>query len=91
MARDAAWLSVEADGVDDALRQARRRLENAQNELVLDFASVRRIDSSALRALDELTDAASGKGIQLVLNKVSVDIYKVLKLMGLTSRLSFRG
>ena len=90
MARDVAWLSVERDGVDHALREARKRLENAQDEVVLDFASVYRIDSGALRALHDLADTASGNGRQLVLSHVSVDIYKVLKLMGLTSRFSFR-
>jgi anti-anti-sigma factor len=90
MARDGVWLSVEGERAAHILHEARKMLESAQDEVVLDFASVQRIDSGALRALDELADTASGKGIQLVLNNVSVDIYKVLKLMGLTSRFSFR-
>jgi anti-anti-sigma regulatory factor len=69
------------------LHEARKTLESAQGEVVLDFSSVQRIDSGALRALGELADTASGKGIQLVLNNVSVDIYKVLKLMGVRRQL----
>jgi len=83
-------MSVEGERAAHTLQEARKTLESAQGEVVLDFSSVQRIDSGALRALGELADTASGKGIQLVLNNVSVDIYKVLKLMGLTSRFSFR-
>ena len=90
MASDGVWLSVEGERAVHALHEARKTLEGARGEVVLDFSSVQRIDSGALRALDELADTASHKRIQLVLNNVSVDIYKVLKLMGLTSRFSFR-
>ena len=90
MASDGVRLSVEGEGAAHILREARNTLESAQGEVVLNFSSVQQIDSGALRAMDELADTASAKGIQLVLNNVSVDIYKVLKLMGLASRFSFR-
>jgi anti-anti-sigma factor len=90
MASEGVRMSVEGERAAHTLQEARKTLESAQGEVVLDFSSVQRIDSGALRALGELADTASGKGIQLVLNNVSVDIYKVLKLMGLTSRFSFR-
>lgn len=90
MARDVVRLSVEGERVAHALHEARKMLEGAQDEVVLDFASVHRIDSGALRALEGLADAACGHGMQLALSNVSVDIYKVLKLMGLTPRFSFR-
>ena len=90
MARDVVRLSVEGERVAHALREARKMLESSQGEVVLDFASVHRIDSGALRALDDLADIACGNERQLALSNVSVDIYKVLKLMGLTPRISFQ-
>ncbi len=90
MASDVVRLSVTGEHVAQALHEARKMLESAQDEVVLDFAAVHRIDSGALRALHDLADTAGGNGTQLVLSNVSVDIYKVLKLMGLTQRFSFR-
>jgi len=90
MASDRVRLWVEGERAAHTLHEARETLESAHGEVVLDFSSVQRIDSGALRALHEIADTASGRGIQLVLNNVSVDIYKVLKLMGLASRFSFR-
>ena len=90
MASDVVWLSIEGKCATRALHEACKSLDGGQSEVVLDFASVQRIDSGALHALDELADTASSKGIRLVLNHVSVDIYKVLRLMGLASRFSFR-
>ena len=90
MASDSVRLSVNGDRLDRALREAGESLGSAQGEVVLDFSAVQRIDSGTLQALDDLSDAASGKGIQLVMSNVSVDIYKVLKLTGLTSRFTFR-
>ena len=90
MASDGVRLSVEGTRAAQTLHEARKTLEGAQGEVVIDFSSVERIDAGALRALDELADTASGNGVQLVLNNVSVDVYKVLKLMGLSSRFSFR-
>ena len=50
---------------------------------------MRRLDSAALRALEELADKADAKAVKLVLRGVNVDVYKVLKLVKLASRLSF--
>jgi anti-anti-sigma regulatory factor len=57
--------------------------------VVLDFSSVRRIDPNALRAMEKLAGLADGKAVKVVLRGVNVDIYKVLKLVKLTSRFSF--
>ena len=50
---------------------------------------MRRIDSSALQAIEELADTAGEKGVQVVLRGVDPYIYRVLKLMKLASRFSF--
>ena len=66
-----------------------RTLDSAEGDVVLDFSSVRRIDPSALRAMEELAGIADDKAVKVVLRGVNVDIYKVLKLVKLTSRFSF--
>jgi anti-anti-sigma regulatory factor len=57
--------------------------------VVLDFSSVRRIDPSVLRAMEEFAGKADNKGVKVVLRGVNVDVYKVLTLVNLTSRFSF--
>lgn len=70
------------------LEQAAGKLDVA-GELVLDFSSVRRIDSSAVRALEEFARIADEKSAKVVVRGVSVDVYKVLKLVKLARRFSF--
>jgi len=50
---------------------------------------VRWIDSKAVLAIDELAQKADEKSVRVVLRGVNVDVYKVLKLVRLTPRLSF--
>lgn len=71
-----------------ALQEAAAKLDSAQGEVVLDFSSVGRIDSSALRAMEEFLRVADDKGVKAVLCGVSVGVYKVLKLAKLASRFS---
>jgi len=89
MATNAVWLKVDGQGVAHALCQVREKLEGANGELVVDFSSVRRVEPSALTAMEELASSAEAKGVKLVLRGVSVDVYKVLKLVRLTPRFSF--
>ena len=72
-----------------ALHEAEEKLESAEGEVVLDFSSVRRVDPSAIRAMEEFANAADDKGVKVVLRGVNVDVYKVLKLVKLASRFSF--
>jgi len=72
-----------------ALQEAGDKLDSTKGEAVLDFSSVCRIDSTALRAMEEFVSAANDKGVKVVLCGVSVGVYKVLKLAKLASRFSF--
>jgi anti-anti-sigma regulatory factor len=72
-----------------ALQEAGDKLDSAKGETVLDFSSVCRIDSTALRAMEEFVSVANDKGVKVVLCGVSVGVYKVLKLAKLASRFSF--
>ena len=89
MAVIAVFLSIDEERVVPALQEAGGSLDSMQGEAVLDFSSVRRIDSSGLRALEEFACIADDKAVKVVLRGINVDIYKVLKLVKLTRRFSF--
>ena len=85
----AVWLKIDEERVAQALQEAQERLDSVEGEVALDFSSVRRIDSSALRAMEELADIADEKDVKVALRGVNVGVYKVLKLVKLASRFSF--
>jgi anti-anti-sigma regulatory factor len=89
MAIIAEWLKIDEERVVQNLQEAREQLDSADGELVLDFSSLRRIDPSVLRAIEELAGRADDKSVKVVLRGVNVDIYKVLKLVKLAPRFSF--
>ncbi len=74
----------------DSLREALDRLNSAEGEMILNFAAMPRIGADGLSALEELATKAAGKGVRVVLDGVSVDVYKVLKLVNLAPRFSFQ-
>ena len=69
--------------MNETIQEALGELDSARGELVLDFSSVRRIDSSELRALENLAKVAEEKSVKVALSGVNVDVYKVLKLVKL--------
>lgn len=83
------WLEIDEKRVIQALQEACEKLDGANDEVILNFASVPRIDASALKAMEALAGVAEGKGIKVVLRGVNVNIYKVLKLARLSSRFAF--
>jgi len=89
MAMIAVWLKIDEERVVQALQEAGEKLDSVEGEVVLDFSSVRRIDPSALRAMEEFAGIADDKGVKVVLRGVNVGVYKVLKLVKLASRFSF--
>jgi anti-anti-sigma regulatory factor len=89
MTMNAEWLEIDGERVLQGLQAARETLDTAQIDVVLNFSAVRRIDPNALRAMEKLASFADGKAVKVVLRGVNVEIYKVLKLMRLTSRFSF--
>ncbi|MGA2960960.1 MAG: STAS domain-containing protein [Candidatus Korobacteraceae bacterium] len=89
MTTNAVWLKIDAEDLVPTLHQACENLGSVEHELALDFSSVRRIDPSALRAIEKLAGVADDKAIKVVLRGVSVDVYKVLKLVKLAPRFSF--
>ena len=82
-------VNVDEQRIVQALRDATKELDRAQRETVLDFSSVRRIDASVVRALEDLAAIAQEKAVKVALRGVNVDVYKVFKLVKLTARFSF--
>jgi anti-anti-sigma regulatory factor len=82
-------LNVDEANVVTALQEAAHQLERVGGEMVLDFSSVRRLDSSAVRAIEKLASIADEKAVKVALRGVNIDLYKTLKLMKLTHRFTF--
>lgn len=82
------WVEIDGNRVAQALQEAEEKLDNAGGDVFLDFSSVRRLDPSGLRALEDFASAAEDKAVKVTLRGVNVDIYKVLKLARLSSRFS---
>jgi anti-anti-sigma regulatory factor len=89
MAMMAVFVKIDEERIVQALQEAGEKLDNVESEVVLDFSSVRRIDASALRGMEEFAGMADDKGVKVALRGVNVDVYKVLKLVKLASRFSF--
>lgn len=89
MATIAVFLTLDERQASSALQEAAGRLEDKGGEVVLDFSSVRRIDSGSLRALEQFADAAGKKEVRVVLRGVNVSLYRTLKLVKLAQRFSF--
>jgi anti-anti-sigma regulatory factor len=83
-------INIDPERVASALNQdAAGKLTTAE-ELILDFSFVPRIDSNALRALEDLAHSASERSVKIALQSVNLAIYKALKLAKLAQRFSFR-
>jgi anti-anti-sigma regulatory factor len=89
MATISEWVKIDEQRVTPSLQQAQENVSRAEGELLLDISSLSRIDASALLALEKLLAFAEQKNVKLVLRGVNIDIYKVLKLCRLSSRLLF--
>jgi anti-anti-sigma regulatory factor len=89
MASKAVSTQKKDESVTNVLNDALKAVESADSELMLDLSSAGRIDSGALRKMEELAGKAEQKNIKVVLRGINVDIYKVLKLGRLASRFTF--
>ncbi len=82
-------LKIDEERIVQALQETVDKLDSVEDELVLDFTSVRRIGSRALRGMEDFASTAENKGVRVVLCGVSIGVYKVLKLVNLSPRFSF--
>ena len=65
------------------------KINGGEQEVMLDFSDVARIDGNVVRALEELAGVADERSVKVVLRAVNVDIYRVLKQLKLTERFTF--
>ncbi|HEV2401112.1 MAG TPA: STAS domain-containing protein [Candidatus Sulfotelmatobacter sp.] len=89
MLNSALLLIIEEERIVPVLQETSVSLDGAHTEAVLDFSAVQRINSDALRALEDFVRAADEKAVKVVLRGVRIDVYKVLKHVKLTQRLRF--
>jgi len=89
MTTNTVLLKIDGERVVPALQEVLAKLDSATDELALDFSAVHRLDAGAIRELEKLAAAAESKAIKVSLHAVSVDVYRVLKLVKLTLRFAF--
>ena len=83
------WPKIEEGRMAQALEEVGEKLDSAVAEVVLDLSSVRKIDTSAVQAMERLARIGEEKGVKVVLSGVNVQVHKVLTLLRLKSRFWF--
>jgi anti-anti-sigma regulatory factor len=83
------WRQIDEKTMVQELREAAERLNSSDGEVSLDFSAVRRLTSGTLGALEKLAYKAEEIAVKVRLRGVNVDVYKVLKLAGVTNRVTF--
>jgi len=89
MATSVELKTIEEAGLTGILSEARERLSSAPGELVLDLSAVSRVGAKGVGELEQFALAAQQKAVKVVLRGVNVNVYKVLKLIKLSSRFAF--
>ena len=90
MATTTVCQEIDGERLVHGLQEVLDRLDSSGGEVVVNFSAVRRIDSSGLKAIETLAGAAGSKSVKVVLSGVNAGVYKVLKLVQLAPRFSFR-
>ena len=78
-------MTANADWIQDAVQ----KINGGEQEVMLDFTDVTRIDGNVVWELEQLAGLAAERSVKVVLRSVNVDIYRVLKQLKLTERFSF--
>ena len=73
----------------ELLQEAIDKVERGDGEVILDFASLPRIDTSTVDALEKLAALAGDRSARVLLRAVNADVYRVLKQLRLAERFSF--
>jgi anti-anti-sigma regulatory factor len=89
MNADAVWIQVDPERVAGALHEAAGKVNAGESDIVLSFSDVRRIDSKAAGAFEELARAADERSAQVTLRDVNVDIYRVLTQLRLAQQFRY--
>lgn len=89
MTTNGTWLKIDAQHTVPDFQAAANSVDRADSELVLDCSAIQRLDAPAIASLEALANKADHHEVKAVLHGVNVDVYKVLRLLKLTSRFSF--
>ena len=89
MEMDTVVQNVDELNLAGFLEQAANNLQLGGEEVALDLSRVVKIDSGALRALQDFAHRAEEKKIKVVLRAVNVNVYKTFKLARLSRCFSF--
>ncbi len=82
---------IDPERVAHTLRQeAAEQVTGERREVILDFSAVKQVDVDTIYAMEELAALARERSVSLVLQGVSLEIYKVLKLMKLPDQFVFQ-
>jgi anti-anti-sigma regulatory factor len=71
------------------IQDAIAKVNSGESEVILDFSSVRRIDTNMVGALEELARLTGSSSAKVVLRAVNTDVYRVIKQLKLTQRFTF--
>lgn len=88
MASSPIVVNIDQQRIAALLDHAAKKFDSEQ-EVVLDFSSIRRISSSDVRRLAEFAHTAEAKHVRVLLCNVNVDIYKAFKLSRLAREFCF--
>jgi len=86
MTTNAMWIQVDSEHTEAFRDEVIARLTRAEDDVVLDFSFVKRLDTKGVRVLEELAGLAEDQSVKLVLRAVNMDVYRVLKLLKLAER-----
>ena len=80
---------IDGEHVAQQLNDIREKLATEGPEVLLDFFLAQALDPADIRALDELATSASAESTKLFVRGINIEMYKVLKLAGLTEKFEF--
>jgi len=84
-------LKISEASVASNLQEVKAKLQGSDRQIAIDFSSVSRIDAHAVRELKEIALFAEEREVTVHIHGANVEVYKVLKLLALTSRFTFSG
>ena len=80
---------IDGEHVAQQVIDIRAKLATEGPEVLLDFFLAQSLDPAGIRALEELAGAADIEHAKIVLRGVNIEMYKVLKLAGLSDKFTF--
>jgi anti-anti-sigma regulatory factor len=80
---------IDGEHVAQQLNEICGKLATEGPEVLLDFFLAQTLDPAGIQALEELACAAGIENAKIVLRGMNIEMYKVLKLAGLSDNFTF--